>query len=139
MKYASKKQIWLCISALLGGTILSTFAAVLVLRNLGDLIGMFVEADADAAFDFVSIFEQTKNAQIAPHWLFPLLLFGTYAFALWRFSPIAKQSALHIILWTILFVLLLTVGFACSLMLTRVNDIRFGDLLAALLPVIGSL
>jgi hypothetical protein len=36
-------------------------------------------------------------------------------------------------------VLLLTVGFACSLMLTRVNDIRFGDLLAALLPVIGSL
>lgn len=49
LKYASKKQIWLCISALLGGTILSTFAAVLVLRNLGGLIGMFVEADADAA------------------------------------------------------------------------------------------
>ncbi len=139
MNHTPKKQIWLCVSALLGGMILSTFAAVLVLRNLGGLIGMFVEADADAAFDFVRIFEQTKDAQIAPHWLFPLLLFGTYAFALLRFSPRATRSALHIILWVILFVLLLTVGFACSLMLTRVNDIRFCDLLAALLPVIGKL
>ena len=139
MKYAPKKQIWLCLSALLGGAILSTFAAVLVLRNLGCLVGMFVDTDADAAFDFVRIFEHTTDAQIAPHWLFPLLLFGVYAFALRRFLPRVKQSALHIILWTILFVLLLAVGFACSLMLTRVNDIRFCDLLAALLPVIGKL
>ncbi len=135
MKYIQKKQIWLCMSALLGGTIISVFAAVLVVRNLGGLVGMFIEADANAAFDFVCIFEQTKNAQITPHWFSPLLLFGIYTFALWYFSPRTK----HIILWIILFVLLLTVGFACSLMLMRVNDIRFCDLLAALLPVISKL
>ncbi len=139
MKHTPKKQVWLCVSALLGGMILSTLAAVLVLRNLGGLVGMLVEADADAAFDFARIFEQTKDARIAPHWLSPLLLFGAYAFALWRFSPRVKRSALHVILWGILFAVLLAVGFACSLMLTRVNDIRFCDLLAALLPVIGKL
>ena len=140
MKNIQKKQIWLCASALLGGAILSTFAAVLVLRNLGGLVGMLVEVDVDAAFDFVRVFEQTKDAQITPHWLFPLLLFGGYAFALFRFFPREKRSALlHIIPWVILFVLLLTVGFICSLMLTHVNGIRFCDLLAALLPIIGKL
>lgn len=139
MRYAPKKHIWLCMSALLGGTILSIFAAVSVLRNLGGLVGRFVEANADAAFDFTRIFEQTKTAQIAPHWLLPLLLFGAYAFAVWRFSKKHKASVLCVILWSVLFILLLSVSFACSLMLTRVNDIRFCDLLAALLPIISRL
>ena len=139
MKYAPKKHIWLCTSALLGGTILSIFTAVSVLRNLGGLVGALVESNADAAFDFARIFEQTKTAQIAPHWLLPLLLFGIYAFAVWRFSKKHKPSALRVILWSVLFILLLAVSFAFSLMLTRVNGIRFCDLLAELLPIIDKL
>ena len=139
MKRTPKKQIWLCASALLGGTFFSIFAAVFVLRNLGEVVGIFVEADGDAAFDVVRIFEQTRVAEIAPHWLLPLLLSVAYAFALWRFFPKAKAFALPVFLWTVLFALLLAVCFAFSLMLTRVNGIRFCDLLSKLLPIIDKL
>ncbi len=65
MKYAPKKQIWVCVSVLLGGTILSTFAAVLVLRNLGGLVGLFVEADADVIMtrELVKPFDAVTNMQ----------------------------------------------------------------------------
>ena len=139
MKRVPRKQILVCLCVLLGGTLLSVFGAVSVLRNLGGIVGMLVEADADAAFDFARIFEQTKDASIAPHWLLPLLTFGAYALALLRFFRGAKRSAARFLLCAVPFVLLLAFGFACSLMLTRVNGIRFCDLLGALLPVIGRL
>lgn len=125
------------ISALI--IVVSTLATTMILRNLDWLVGKFVEPGGDGKFDFVRIFEQTKEARLSVHWLFPLLLGLLFFIASLYLLTKIKRKAVRVILDIAVFFILLVAAFICSLLLTRINEIRFGDLLAKLLPLIDKL
>ena len=125
----------MCLS--IGGTILSAWAAALTLRNLGGILALFLESGGE--LDFIAIFSQTKDALISPNWWIPLLLWIAFAALLLFFPPKGSKKPLWIALYACGGVALLLVSFVLSLLLCRVNDVRFLDLLRALIPVIGSL
>ncbi len=137
MKNINSHQIRLTMCLSIGGTILSVLAATLTLRNLGGILSLFLERGGE--LDFVAIFSQTKDALITPNWWIPLLLWTAFAVLLLFFPPKGSKKPLWIALYACGGVVLLLVSFALSLLLCRVNDVRFIDLLRALLPVIGSL
>ena len=115
------------------------FGTALIVRNLGWLVGLFAESGAEAAFDFALIFEQTKDAQLSVPWFLSVLwgiLFWILAF---RCLAKVKNRPVSFLLMAALFLVLLGIALLSSLMLTRVNDIRFYDLLRKLLPLIGKL
>lgn len=113
--------------------------AFLMLRNLGGIVGLFIESDADAKFDFARIFDQTKDARITLAWL-PSLLLGCAFYAFLRFLlPKLKSRVLRVLLNILLFALFFVCALLLSLLLTRVNQIEFFDLLRELLPLIDKL
>ncbi len=115
------------------------FTASLLLRNLGWLIGNFIKAGDNDKFDFVGIFEQTKEAVLSVHWLIPLVLSLLFFFAVRFLFRGIKSKAILLTLKIVLFVFFMVVAVAFALMLTRVNGIRFCDLLGKLLPLIDKL
>ena len=137
MKTINSHQIRLGMCLSIGGTILSAWAAALTLRNLGSILALFLESGGE--LDFIAIFSQLEGARISPHWLLPLLLFAAFAALLLFFPPKGSKKPLWIALYACGGVALLLVSFVLSLLLCRVNDVRFLDLLRALIPVIGSL
>ena len=115
------------------------FGTALIVRNLGRLVGLFVKSGTGAALDFALIFEQTKDAQLSVPWFLSVLwgiLFWILAF---RCLVKVKNRPVSFLLMAVLFLILLGIALLSSLMLTRVNDIRFYDLLRKLLPLIGKL
>ena len=120
-------------------SIVSIFTAATILRNLGWLLGNFVEPGVNDKFDFVRIFEQTKNAGLSIHCFFPILLGLLFLISNFYLFPKIKNKVSCITLAIFLFILLFIIAFVCSLLLTRVNGIRFCDLLYKLLPLIDKL
>ena len=137
MKTPNSNQIRWGLSLIIGGTLLPALAASLTLRNLGGILGLFWEGGGE--LDFVAIFSQLQSAQIRPHWLIPLLLFTVFAVLLFFVPPKGKLSALWIAGYVVVGVLLLLICSVLSLLLSHVNDVRFIDLLRALIPMLGSL
>ena len=118
--------------------LLASVAAVLVLRNLGAILSALLPSDG-GDMDFGRIFAQTKDASITPHLLLPLILSVPLV---WLFAkrPLSHRTVwLRVLVWVALLLVCLLGAFLSALMLTHVNDIRFCDLLAALLPVLGAL
>ena len=110
----------------------------LILRNLDNILALVVDGGGDG-FDFVRIFAQTRDANLTLHWSIPILLGVAFLLtSLFGFSRIQKRSV-RIALKIVLALFLLGAGLICALLLTRVNDIRFGDLLAKLIPLIDKL
>ncbi len=120
-----------------GGTLAVTLGAALTLRNLGGILSLFLESGGE--LDFVAIFSQLEGARISPHWLLPLLLFAAFAALVYFVPPRGKLMPLWVVAYVLAGLCLLTVCLILSLLLCRVNDVRFLDLLRALIPVIGSL
>ena len=137
MKTPNSTQIRGVACLIIGGTLLPALAASLVLRNLGGILGLFLERGGE--LDFASIFSQLQNAQIRPHWLIPLLLFAAFAALLYFVPPKGKLRPLWIAAYVAAGLVLLFACFVLSLLLSHVNDVRFIDLLRALLPMLGSL
>ena len=110
-----------------------------ILRHLGFLVGLFVDAGEGDKFDFAEIFSQTRDASLSLHWILPLLcgvLF--YGISLWFSTWIkakALRAALNILAWFLLFLTALVVCLA----FTKVNDIRFCHLLGKLIPLMDKL
>ena len=114
-------------------------AAAVIVRNLGWLIGRFIESDEGATYDFARIFEQTSDAELRFFVILPLLfgaIFG--AVEIFAFSRV-KRRGLRVVLRIVLFFLLFVASFLCSLLLCEVNGIRLCDLLGKLLPLIDKL
>lgn len=115
------------------------FASCLLLRELGRLVGLFVDAPAEDGLDFVRIFSQTRHARLTPHVLIPLVLCVLFSIlCIYALSRI-RRTAPRLTLLLLLLIVLSTVSLVCSLLLTRVNGIRFIDLLRQLLPLIDKL
>ncbi len=131
------KRISASVGITAGGTLAVALGAALALHNLGGILALFLESGGE--LDFIAIFSQLEGARISPHWLLPLLLFAAFAALLLFFPPKGSKKALWIALYTCGGVVLLLVSYTISLLLCRVNDVRFLDLLRALIPVIGSL
>ena len=113
--------------------------ASVILRNLGWIIGRFVESGTNDGLDFARIFEQLKEARLSVHFLLPLL-FGVLFFVLEHyFVKKLKSKGMRIILNSFIFTVLFVFSFVCSLAFTYVNGIRFCDLLGKLLPLIDKL
>ena len=118
--------------------LLAATAAVLVLRNLGAILSALLPSDG-GDMDFGRIFAQTKDAAITPHLLLPLILSAPLV---WLFAkrPLAQRACwLRVLVGIAILLVCLLGAFVSALLLTRVNDIRFCDLLAALLPILGAL
>ena len=113
--------------------------SMLILRNLGAIVALILGSGGGGKFDFVEIFSQTKDAIIAPHLIFPIIIgaifFITSLFLLARIKSRVISILLHILVLTVLF----TLSFVLALLLSQVNGIRFCDLLAKLLPLIDKL
>ena len=120
-------------------TIIPLVAASCLLRNLGAIVGAFVQADEGDKFDFANIFSQTQDAELSLHVLIPLML-GILFLAI-RFFLISKikTKIYRVSLTCILFLVFLLIAVICSLLMTRVNGIRFVELLEKLLPLIDKL
>ncbi|MBE6953608.1 MAG: hypothetical protein E7452_08670 [Ruminococcaceae bacterium] len=108
-------------------------AAVWLLRNLAKLLPSGGEPD------FAQVFAQLADARITPHLLLPLLVFALFAFLLSRHPLTSRPRWARVLFWSAITVVCVLLSFAACLLLTHVNDIRFCDLLAALLPVLGAL
>ncbi len=114
-------------------------AAALFVRDLGWIIGRFVESQEGAKYDFARIFEQTREAELSFFWLLPLLFGVLFALAeTFAFSRI-KRRGVRITLEAVLILLLLLAAFLCSVLLCEVNGIRLCDLIGKLLPIIDEL
>ena len=113
--------------------------ASFILRRLGWLVGTFIKAGDNDKFDFVGIFEQTKDAALSIHWLVPLLLSILFLFANHLLFKRIKNKAIGITLGIVLFSVFMMVAVVCALMFTKVNGVRFCDLLGKLLPIIDKL
>ena len=137
MKTPNSTQIGAGASLIIGGTLLPALAASLVLRNLGGILGLFLERGGE--LDFASIFSQLQNAQIRPHWLIPLLLFAAFAALLYFVPPRGKLYGLWVTAYVAAGLMLLFACSVLSLLLSHVNDVRFIDLLRALIPMLKSL
>ena len=131
------KRISASVGITAGGTLAVTLGAALTLKNLGGILSLFLESGGE--LDFVAIFSQLSDAHISPHWLLPLLLFAAFAALVYFVPPKGKLLPLWVTAYVLAELCLLTVCFILSLLLARVNDVRFLDLLRALIPVIGSL
>ncbi len=119
--------------------IASAAAAAAVLHNLGGLVGLFLDGGADGKFDFVRIFAQTREAGLTVHFLWPLM-FGVLFFLAFRLGTAKIPARAARIGGTFaVYLLLLLSAFIASLLFSRVNGIRFIDLLAKLLPLIDKL
>lgn len=111
----------------------------LLLRNLGAIVGMFVEAESGAEFDFALIFEQTKNAELSFFWLVPLLL-GALLYIADKilFYKIESKRVRGGLKYFFFFSFLFS-SYLLTLLFTKVNDVRFIDLLYKLVPLIDKL
>ena len=118
---------------------LPTLATALLLRNLGWLIGRFVESEPGDKFDFARIFAQIRDARLTMHWILPALLGVVFFAVAFRCFATIGNRAVRRALSVTLFLVLLILALAASLALTRVNGIRFCDLLGKLLPLIDKL
>ena len=108
-------------------------AAVWLLRNLARLL------PAGGEPDFAQIFGQLADAEILPHLFLPFLVFAGFALARSRRPLGCRPRWVRILFWSAVTVGSALLSFAGCLFLTHVNGIRFCDLLAALLPVLGAL
>lgn len=117
----------------------SMLFAVLVLRNLGSIVGLLVGSEGGGKFDFALIFSQTRDARLNIHWFFPCC-FGVLFFSCQRyFFTNIKSKAVRVTLLALMLTLFIIIGSVVSLVLTRVNGIRFSDLLFKLIPLIDKL
>ncbi len=137
MQLQNIKHISIAAGISVGGTLLCTLAAALTLKNLGAILSLFLQTGSD--LDFVAIFSQLSDARLGVHILIPLLLWGAFAAMLMFFTRKHDRRALRITLTVLAGLSSLVLGFIAALLLTRVNGVRFIDLLRALIPVIGSL
>ena len=132
-----KRKFLLRFGCFFAAELAASAAAVMILRRLGQILGGLLSADGD--MDFAAIFAQTADAAIRPCWLLPLIVCAVFA-ALLFFDPLKRcAKGWRIAFWSVVTVLFLLGTLLGVLLLTRVNDIRFCDLLAALLPVLGAL
>ena len=119
--------------------ILPVLAANLLLRNLGAILSILLPSDENAKFDFPRIFEQIRDAHIMPHIWLPLAFAVVFGFLLFFLSKRIKNRLAVSAIACFSFVLLFLSAFLSSLMMTSVNGIRFGDLLAKLIPLMDKL
>jgi hypothetical protein len=119
--------------------VLPVLISSLLIRNLGYIVGLFVESGDDAKFDFAQIFMQTRDARLVPCLLIPIIL--ALAFVIFDCFCISKINCrvTRLIVFSLTIALAFILSFAFSLMLTRVNGVRFFDLLAKLIPLIDKL
>ena len=108
-------------------------AAVWLLKNLAKLLPSGGEPD------FAQVFGQLADAHIVPHLFLPILVFSLFAFLRFHHPFASRPRWVRILFWSTITVFCVILSFAGCLLLTHVNDIRFCDLLAALLPVLGAL
>ena len=108
-------------------------AAVWLLRNLARLLPSGGEPD------FAQVFGQLADAKITLHLLLPILIFALFAFLRARRPLGSRPRWVRILFWSAITVVCVLLSFVSCLLFTHVNDIRFCDLLAALLPVLGAL
>ena len=108
-------------------------AAVWLLRNLARLLPSGGEPD------FAQVFGQLADAKITPHLLLPILVFLLFAFLRFHHPFASRPRWVRILFWSAITVVCVLLSFVSCLLFTHVNDIRFCDLLAALLPVLGAL
>ena len=107
---------------------LGLFLAALTLRSLGDIFGGLASLlGENTASTMCAIFSQTKHADLALHWFIPVL---AAALLFWLCCRVhTKKGYLLCILCGILAFLVI---YLSALLLTRVNDIRFIDLVLSL-------
>ena len=137
MKSPNSTQIRWGMSLILGGALLSACAAAWTLRHLSSILGLFIESGGE--LDFVAIFSQLQDARIQPHLLLPLVLFAAFAALLYFMPPRGKLHGLWVAAYVAAGLVLLLICFVLSLLFSHVNDVRFLDLLRALIPMLGSL
>ena len=110
-----------------------------ILHNLGFIVGLFVDSGEGDKFDFVEIFSQTHGAALSLHWIIPLLCGALFYGISLGCSAWIKNKPLRtasgILSWSVVFLIALIT----CLSLTKVNDIRFCDLLQKLIPLLDKL
>jgi hypothetical protein len=126
----------------LPGALIAVIAPMLAacfLWNLGPLMDSFIEFGEGSRFDFVQIFNQTRDAELTVHFGTPLLC--GILFCIIRKLALVKinRKALRISLSAVLVTVLFVVATVFSLALTRVNGISFFSLLEKLLPLMDKL
>ena len=119
--------------------VLPLLAANWLLRHLGDILSILLPAEENAKFDFPLIFGQLREARIAPHIWLPLACAAAFGFLLFWLSQGDKKKPAASVAACAAFVACLGSAFLSALLLTTVNGIRFGDLLAKLIPLIDKL
>lgn len=113
-----------CAVLLLAGVVL----AAQTLRSLGDIFaGLSSLLGENTADTMSAIFSQTKSAHLQLHVLIPVLIAGLM---LWWFCRVRTLGGRVLIALCVIPAFLLI--YLSALLLTRVNDIRFIDLVLSL-------
>lgn len=110
-----------------------------ILRHLGFLVGLFVQAGEGDTFDFAEIFSQTRDADLALHIWIPLLCGVLFCGAVLGLAVLVKNRVVRGGLCVVVWILLFTVALVACLAFTWVNDIRFCHLLGKLIPLMDKL
>ena len=130
-------RTYLLPSALIPGAAVGMTAWIL--RHLGFLIGLFIQADEGDKFDFAEIFSQTMDASLSLHLWIPLLCGGLFFGICLGIAALIQQKGARIALCVIAGILLFLLSLTACLALTRVNDIRFCHLPGKLIPLMDKL
>lgn len=123
-----RKRLLMGASACMTVLLLGMIAASMTLRSLGSIFaGLSSLVGEDTARTMADIFSQTRYATIKPHIPVPLAAV-LLLFIAWYYV----KSRRGIVLCIVLSVLILLVVYLSTLLLSRVNDIRFIDLVISL-------
>lgn len=131
----TKTRIFLLLSLIL--PIGSVFCAYFSLRYLGDiLLSASSIIGEDTANTLSEIFIQLKNASFSVHIVLPVVWYAVYCLIGYKIINSEKHPALNILWAVIIGIILFFICYGCSLLLTNVNGIRFGDILFSLIDTV---
>ena len=136
-KYADKALRLLSVSFVF--TVVSVVVSSFLIGNLGNIIGALLPSNSGGEYDFALIFEQTKNARLSFPFAIPFALGGLFYLAVKYVFVNLRNLRVRRALNVVSCCLLLLISFIAVLLMTKVNGIRFCDLLYKLIPLIDKL
>ncbi len=125
----------ICAAGFLVLTVIAVCGGCVFLRHLGDVIGR-LPIGKDIKETLVPIFSQLRDARVAPKCVIPALLLLIPSLLIFFFPPKGKGRIFAGLGYALLVAVCLLLAFLFVVLFSKVNGIRFYDVLRSLIGLI---